>query len=135
MMLKAKENTANRTREGKQEPSAKLFVALTAIAVTGLAFIIPLYIVLAQDIREGTEASLYLVIATTFGAFLAFGVLLFQTFRTRKDKEDVLNAITSETESIVAKLEPLDDIKTTLASIARTQKDIEGILKEINAKI
>ena len=47
----------------------------------------------------------------------------------------MLNTITEANGAVVNKLEPLDGIKTTLASIECTQKEIEGILKEINAKL
>ena len=80
-------------------------------------------------------AILYLIAGATCGIFSSACILFYQVFHAGKDKKDVINAITNANGAIVNKLEPLDDTKKTLASMARTQKNIEDILKEINAKL
>ena len=135
MVLKAKENTANQTREGEQELSAKRIGAGVGLAVAGITFAITIHTALTRSVSEEVMVILYLIIGATCGIFSSACILFYQVFRAGKDKKDVINAITNANGAIVNKLEPLDDIKKTLASMARTQKNIEDILKEINAKL
>ena len=101
----------------------------------GLAPVIAIYTAFTRDVSEEITAVLYLIIGAFCGIFASSCILFFQALQARKDKEDILNTITEANGAVVNELEPLDGIKTTLASIECTQKEIEGILKEINAKL
>ena len=133
--MKAKENTANQTREGRQELSLKWILATSSLAVTGFALVMAIYTAFTRDVSEEIAVVLYLIIGVLCGIFASACILFFQALQARKDKENMLNTITGANGAVVNKLEPLDGIKTTLASIECTQKEIEGILKEINAKL
>ena len=133
--MKAKEDTANQTRGGKRGSSLKWILAISGLAIIGLALAAAIYTAFTKDVSEEITAVLYLIIGALCGIFVSVCILPFQAFQARKDKEDMLNTITEANGAVVNKLEPLDGIKTTLASIECTQKEIEGILKEINAKL